>query len=122
MICLIIFCTDTCHRLLLGAILVASKVLQDTTWAPPFTYSNAETDASPILLAVPRSRYYGYTNHFYVGPLTNGRLCDMCGGLYTLDDINLLERAFLKLIQYQCWVDDEQVNDYIRRNRQDLGV
>lgn len=83
---------DTSHRLLLGALLTATKVLQGTMWAP----------ATP--------------------PLTNQRLCDICNGLFSLNDINQVERAFLKLIQYRCWVDDKDVNDYVIRHRSDFAL
>ncbi|KAI9313161.1 hypothetical protein BX666DRAFT_1980294 [Dichotomocladium elegans] len=85
---------DTCHRLLLGALLLASKILQGSEWAPAYEDS----------------------------PLTNRRLCDLCGGLFSLEDMNQVERAFLKLIQYQCWVDDKAVNDFVRRHRTDLAI
>ncbi|KAI8147086.1 hypothetical protein BJV82DRAFT_553004 [Fennellomyces sp. T-0311] len=113
---------DTCHRMLLGALLCASKFLQDTAWAPTYTHSNAVTTADPALLAASWARYYGYANTYYVGPITNRRLCDMCGGLFSLDDINMLERAFLKLIQYQLWVDDKDVHDYVLEHRVDLAL
>ena len=113
---------DTCHRMLLGALLLASKFLQDTEWAPTYTHSNAITKAEPELLGASWARYYGYANSYYVGPITNRRLCDMCGGLFTLDDINMLERAFLKLIQHQCWVDEKDVYDYVEKHRVDLAL
>ncbi|KAI9491126.1 hypothetical protein BDB00DRAFT_874660 [Zychaea mexicana] len=113
---------DTCHRMLLGALLLASKFLQDTAWAPTYTHSNAVSTADSALLAASWARYYGYANSYYVGPITNRRLCDMCGGLFSLEDINMLERAFLKLIKYQCWVDEKDVHDYVERHRVDLAL
>ncbi|KAI9271484.1 hypothetical protein BDA99DRAFT_602311 [Phascolomyces articulosus] len=113
---------DTCHRMLLGALLLASKFLQDTEWAPSFAHSNTLKKADSSLLRASWARYYGYANSYYVGPLTNRRLCDMCGGLFSLEDMNMLERAFLKLIQYQCWVDEKAVDDYVERHRVDLAL
>ncbi|KAI7850174.1 hypothetical protein BDC45DRAFT_253782 [Circinella umbellata] len=113
---------DTCHRMLLGALLLASKFLEDTEWAPPYTHSNAISKAEPELLGASWTRYYGYANSYYVGPITNRRLCDMCGGLFSLDDINMLERAFLKLIQHQCWVDEKDVYEYVENHRVDLSL
>ncbi|KAI8084765.1 cyclin domain-containing protein, partial [Halteromyces radiatus] len=37
--------------------------------------------------------------------LTNHQLYDLCDGLFQPQEIDQMERAFLKLIQYQCWVD-----------------
>ncbi|KAI9306632.1 hypothetical protein BJ944DRAFT_159546 [Cunninghamella echinulata] len=54
--------------------------------------------------------------------LTNHQLYDLCDGLFHYQDIDQLERAFLKLIQYQCWVDDKDVNDFILKHRDDLGL
>ncbi|KAI8381229.1 uncharacterized protein BYT42DRAFT_494166, partial [Radiomyces spectabilis] len=82
---------DTCHRMLLGALLLASKFLQDTTW---YTVKDE--------------------------PLTNRRLHDVCCGIFSLDDIHQLERAFLKLIRYECWVDDKDVDAFVLHHRADF--
>ncbi|SAM05251.1 hypothetical protein [Absidia glauca] len=52
--------------------------------------------------------------------LTNQRMSRLCGNMYTNQQINELERSFLSLIQYQCWVDDMQVQDYLVKHRQEL--
>ncbi|KAF7730299.1 hypothetical protein EC973_002543 [Apophysomyces ossiformis] len=111
---------DTCHRLFLASILLASKMLRDTTWCP------SSNPNQWLLSSVPStwSHYYSFhsANVYCHSQLTNRRLCDMCGGLYTVEDINQLERAFLKLIQYRCWVDDQDVSDFVLKHRVDLSL
>ncbi|KAI8384589.1 uncharacterized protein BYT42DRAFT_267032 [Radiomyces spectabilis] len=110
---------DACHRLFLAALLLASKFLRDTAWQR-FSFTQVAT--------VPSTWSHYYSFHYrgshppLKGPLTNGQLCVMCHGLYSLDDINQLERAFLKLIQYQLWVDDTHVNAFLVQHRVDLSL
>ncbi|KAI8330446.1 hypothetical protein BC941DRAFT_361460 [Chlamydoabsidia padenii] len=54
--------------------------------------------------------------------VTNQLLYELCDGLFYLHEIDQMERAFLKLIQYQCWVDDRHVNDFVLYHRVDLGL
>ncbi|ORZ16506.1 hypothetical protein BCR42DRAFT_375143 [Absidia repens] len=81
---------DTSHRLLLGSLMIASKFLQGSTWAPT--------------------------------TLTNHGVYKLCDGLFHPQEIDQMERAFLKLIQYQCWVDDQTVNRFVLHHRVDLGL
>ncbi|CAO3642747.1 unnamed protein product [Cunninghamella blakesleeana] len=71
-----------------------------------------------LLLASKFLKGSTWTNH----TLTKHQLYDLCDGLFQHQDIDLLERSFLKLIQYQCWVDDKDVNAYILKHRSDLGL
>ncbi|CAO0801586.1 unnamed protein product [Mucor circinelloides] len=81
---------DTNHRMFLGALLLASKFLKDTTW----------------------------TTH----TLSNRRIYEICGGLFSMEDVYQLERAFLKLIQYDCWVDDDTLNQFVELHRSDFSL
>jgi hypothetical protein len=54
--------------------------------------------------------------------LTGKRLRDLCGGIYTLRDINTFELSFLKLIKYRCWVDEDDVENFLRRNSVELQL
>lgn len=54
--------------------------------------------------------------------LNNRRIYEICGGLFSLEDIHQLERAFLKLIQYNCWVDDITLNDFVKAHRTDFSL
>ncbi|CAO3670141.1 unnamed protein product [Umbelopsis ramanniana] len=79
----------TTHRLFLASLLLASKFL--------------EADADD--------------NMFTQQPRLNGkRLTNLCGGIYTLRDINTFELSFLKLIKYRCWVDEHDVENFLRKN------
>ncbi|KAI8065452.1 hypothetical protein BC940DRAFT_304134 [Gongronella butleri] len=94
---------DTAHRIVLASLLVASKFLHGTRWAATQLVGDddrADEDRSCWL--------------------TNGRLAALCRHMYTLDQVNQLERSFLRLIQYQCWVDSTQVQAYLLRHRQEL--
>ncbi|KAG2182022.1 hypothetical protein INT43_006948 [Umbelopsis isabellina] len=53
-------------------------------------------------------------------PLNNQRLCELCDGMYTLRDIGDLERSFLKIIKYRCWVSQEDIKKFLSRHRADL--
>ncbi|KAI8644922.1 hypothetical protein BD408DRAFT_412722 [Parasitella parasitica] len=81
---------DTNHRMFLGALLLASKFLKDTTW----------------------------TTH----TLSNRRVYEICGGLFSMEDVYQLESAFLKLIQYDCWVDDDILNRFVELHRSDFSL
>jgi hypothetical protein len=91
--------TDTTHRLFLASLLLASKFLEE----------DMESDAnnSPVA-SIPR--------------LNGKRLRDLCGGIYTLKDINTFELSFLKLIKYRCWVDQDDVESFLRRNSVELQL
>ncbi|KAG0733664.1 hypothetical protein G6F57_007166 [Rhizopus arrhizus] len=82
---------DTAHRMFLGAILLASKFLQDSAWAATTTISNR-------------------------------MLYQICNGLFTIEEIFQLERAFLKLIQYNCWLDEKDLESFVLRHRQDFSI
>ncbi|KAI7869403.1 hypothetical protein BDF14DRAFT_1784767 [Spinellus fusiger] len=111
---------DTGHRMFLGSLLLASKYLRDTAWSPPFQHN------TPLLSTVPSSwsHYYSYfnPNSYCLGPLTNVQLYRLCSGLFSLSGINALERAFLKLIDYRCWVDAAEVNAFVLAHRVDLSL
>ncbi|KAI8081107.1 cyclin domain-containing protein [Thamnidium elegans] len=81
---------DTNHRMFLGALLLASKFLKDTTWTTT--------------------------------TLSNRRIYEICGGLFSPQDICQLELAFLKLIQYNCWVDDQTLNNFVELHRADFSL
>ncbi|CAM0138779.1 hypothetical protein VKS41_006009 [Umbelopsis sp. WA50703] len=90
---------DTTHRLFLASLLLASKFLEE----------DMESDANNSLVAsIPR--------------LNGKRLRDLCGGIYTLKDINTFELSFLKLIKYRCWVDQDDVESFLRRNSVELQL
>ncbi|KAI7889365.1 cyclin domain-containing protein [Mucor mucedo] len=83
---------DTNHRMFLGALLLASKFLKNSAWT---TTTNT---------------------------LSNRRIYEICGGLFSLEDVCQLERAFLKLIQYNCWVDDQTLNNFVQLHRADFSL
>jgi hypothetical protein len=85
----------TTHRLFLASLLLAAKFLED------------DVDES-VFTPMPR--------------LTGKRLTDLCGGIYTLRDINTFELSFLKLIKYRCWVDEHDVENFLRRNSVELQL
>ncbi|KAJ2964632.1 hypothetical protein NQZ79_g493 [Umbelopsis isabellina] len=53
-------------------------------------------------------------------PLSNQKLCELCDGMYTLRDIGDLERSFLKIIKYRCWVSQEDIKKFLSKHRADL--
>ncbi|KAI8070508.1 hypothetical protein BC940DRAFT_317819 [Gongronella butleri] len=54
--------------------------------------------------------------------LTTQRVHKLCRGLYRYREIEEIERGFLKLIEYQCWVDDRDLHAFVLRHRSDLGL
>jgi hypothetical protein len=118
---------DTCHRMFLASILLASKFMQQDLPAN----STKKTVFMSTCIPSNWSHYYSYhstTASQYIllgggGPLTNKKLSDICGnGLFPLSEINQLERAFLKLIQYTCWVDDKDIQDFVLKHRVDFSL
>lgn len=112
---------DTCHRMFLASILLASKFLRTDV-------NNNNNNITTTLSTIPPtwSHYYSYYYHRgnnTQGPLTNRKLSEICGGgLFPLQEINQLERAFLKLIQYQCWVEEKDVQDFVLAHRVDFSL
>ncbi|ORZ18666.1 hypothetical protein BCR42DRAFT_324625 [Absidia repens] len=95
---------DTAHRILIASLLAASKFLHGTRWG-----SSQQLEGSHDMADENKPCW-----------LTNQKMSRFCGNMYTLHQINELERSFLKLIQYKCWVDDDQVQDYLVQHRQEL--
>ncbi|KAI7898627.1 cyclin domain-containing protein [Cokeromyces recurvatus] len=54
--------------------------------------------------------------------ITNRQLYEICGGLFSLDEIHQLERGFLKLLHYNCWVDEESLNEFVELHRSDFSL
>ncbi|KAI8091259.1 cyclin domain-containing protein [Gilbertella persicaria] len=54
--------------------------------------------------------------------LSNRRVYEICGGLFSLQEINQFERGFLKLIQYDCYVDDQALHQFVESNRSDFSL
>jgi hypothetical protein len=52
---------------------------------------------------------------------SNKHLSDICT-LFSCDEMNQLERAFLKLIDYHCWVDDKEVDNFVLKHRVDFSL
>jgi hypothetical protein len=110
---------DTCHRMFLASILLASKFLRTDDAA------DSSTTAVPPPSNWSQHCYYQIFNNETAnnGPLTNKKLSNICGnGLFPLHEINQLERAFLKLIQYQCWVGDKDVHEFLLKHRVDFSL
>ncbi|OAD66732.1 cyclin [Phycomyces blakesleeanus NRRL 1555(-)] len=128
---------DTCHRLFLGALLLASKFLQDTPWTPDYYYCHSTTasDAttavstlkvlaqSPSLISATKvQNVTPPLRPLHIVPLTNRRLCDMCNGIFHLKDIFQLELSFLQLIHYEGWVNEREFNAFVIKHRVDLSI
>ncbi|KAI9486902.1 MAG: cyclin domain-containing protein [Benjaminiella poitrasii] len=71
-----------------------------------------------VLLASKFLKDTTWTTH----TITNRQIYEICGGLFSLDEIHQLERGFLKLLQYDCWVDDESLNDFVKLHRTDFSL
>ncbi|KAI9355802.1 hypothetical protein BD770DRAFT_473497 [Pilaira anomala] len=113
---------DTSHRLFLGSILIASKFLCTDN-----NNNNNRTDVV-MITHIPSTWSHYYSFHPVArcysggGPLSNRKLTDICSGLFDLNEMNQLERAFLKLIQYQCWVDEKEIHDFVLKHRVDFSL
>lgn len=106
---------DTSHRLFLGSILIASKFLCTENRTDVVMITHIPSTWSHYYSFHPVARYRG-------GPLGNRKLTDICSGLFDLNEINQLERAFLKLIQYQCWVDEKEIHEFVLKHRVDFSL
>ncbi|KAI9299872.1 hypothetical protein BJ944DRAFT_273783 [Cunninghamella echinulata] len=98
---------DTAHRIVLASLLVASKYLHGTKWGSIQQQINDEDKNN---IADEDKPYW----------LTNKRMVQLSGNMYNIKQMNQLERSFLNLIQYQCWVDTIQVQHYLLKHRQEL--
>jgi hypothetical protein len=68
------------------------------------------------------SYYYPYltTTAPAVALTTSRQLTNICGGLFSLQEVNQLERAFLRLIGYHCWIDDQEIEQFVKDHRGDF--
>ncbi|CAJ0760992.1 6482_t:CDS:2, partial [Entrophospora sp. SA101] len=49
--------------------------------------------------------------------LQNKRVAEITGGLYTVKDVNTMERSFLGLLKYDLWVDVEEIKQFIEDHK-----
>ncbi|KAI9008785.1 hypothetical protein CLU79DRAFT_509603 [Phycomyces nitens] len=95
---------DTAHRIIVASLLIASKFLHGTRWAI------CQQSTEDLTMCADEDKPCW---------LTNSRMAGICG-MYSLEQVNQLERSFLNLIQHRCWVDSGEVQAYLIRHRQDL--
>jgi hypothetical protein len=107
--------TDTCHRMFLASILIASKFLRDN-------HCNKHIISIPSTWSHYYSYYYCSSTTTTSSILTNRHLANLCGGFFPLHEINQLERAFLKLLNYQCWVNDQDIQNFVLEHRVDFSL
>lgn len=83
-------------------------------------------DHTMKLIAIPSHWQHYYTttvsSTIIKKQLTNRYLSTLSAGLFSLSEINQLERSFLKLIHYQCWVNDQDINNFIMEHRVDFSL
>jgi Cyclin, N-terminal domain len=81
----------------------------------------ADTAHRMFLAAVLIASKFVQDSNMKVTPrLTNQKLCSLCDGMYTLRDIGDLERAFLKILKYRCWVSQDDIQRFLYKHRADL--
>ncbi|CAO3631350.1 unnamed protein product [Cunninghamella blakesleeana] len=105
---------DTAHRIFLASLLVASKFLHGTKWGCTQQINNDDdnnhdNDMDDNIADEDKPNW-----------LTNKRMVSICGNMYNIKQMNQLERSFLHVIHYQCWVDTIQVQHYLLKHRQEL--
>ncbi|KAG9287025.1 hypothetical protein G9A89_022989 [Geosiphon pyriformis] len=54
--------------------------------------------------------------------LQNRNMAHITGGLYTVKDVNTMERSFLGLLKYNLWVDVEEVKMFLEKHRVELDI
>ncbi|RHZ55455.1 hypothetical protein Glove_415g17 [Diversispora epigaea] len=54
--------------------------------------------------------------------LQNKTIADITDGLYTVKDVNTMERSFLGLLKYDLWVDYDEVKNFEAEHRADLEL
>ncbi|CAG8441584.1 8122_t:CDS:2 [Cetraspora pellucida] len=54
--------------------------------------------------------------------LQNKTIADITDGLYTVKDINTMERSFLGMLKYDLWVDRHEVENFLDQHRVELKV
>ncbi|KAK9702859.1 hypothetical protein K7432_011032 [Basidiobolus ranarum] len=50
-------------------------------------------------------------------PIENCKMASLCDGYFTLFEINEMERCFLSLLNYELYVDSEDVRVFLNENR-----
>ncbi|KAI8577299.1 hypothetical protein K450DRAFT_282690 [Umbelopsis ramanniana AG] len=88
---------------------------------PKGAVGNPDTAHRMFLAAVLIASKFVQDANMTVTPrLTNQKLCSLCDGMYTLRDIGDLERAFLKILKYRCWVSHDDIHRFLYKHRADL--
>ncbi|CAG8528335.1 4205_t:CDS:2 [Paraglomus occultum] len=54
--------------------------------------------------------------------LQNKMIADVTGGLYSVRDVNTMERSFLGLLKYDLWVSGEEVKAFLEEHKHELDL
>ncbi|CAG8519161.1 7944_t:CDS:2 [Funneliformis caledonium] len=54
--------------------------------------------------------------------LQNKAIADITSGLYTVKDVNTMERSFLGLLKYNLWVDADDFKTFLEEHQVELDV
>ncbi|CAG8445071.1 10719_t:CDS:2 [Ambispora leptoticha] len=54
--------------------------------------------------------------------LQNRNIADITNGLYSVKDVNTMERSFLGLLKYDLWVDVDEVKNFLDQHRVELDI
>ncbi|CAG8518255.1 5177_t:CDS:1 [Ambispora gerdemannii] len=54
--------------------------------------------------------------------LQNRNIADITNGLYSVKDVNTMERSFLGLLKYELWVDVDEVKKFLDQHRVELDI
>ncbi|KAL1916075.1 uncharacterized protein VTP21DRAFT_6079 [Calcarisporiella thermophila] len=85
-----------CHRVFTASLLVAYKVLYGED-----SYHTPTTHEGPLRLS-------------------SGSLSALTNNLFSPREISLMERTFLQLIDFNVWVTELDIREFVRINREDL--
>lgn len=54
--------------------------------------------------------------------LHNKTIAMVTEGLFSLKDVNTMERSFLGLLKYELWVTDQEINEFLEEHRMELEL
>jgi hypothetical protein len=80
--------------------------------------SISEDEDHEILSTAPQHRN---TGDFIHRRIINQKLSDI-SGLYTVNEVNQMERGFMKRLGNNSWVTEKDIKDYVENNKHALGI
>lgn len=117
------FVRDVCQRnhvapcVLVVALIYLDRLKRNLSNMPGRAKGKFDTPYKIFLAAILVASKYTEDNN-----LRNSTICAVSGNLFTVKEINEMERSFLGLIKYELWVNMEEVRQFVEKYGSELEL